>query len=57
MSLQNYGATFYGAKTIGTIKTSAEADICLNCSYEKCKPSTCKRVKEELKKLHSKGEQ
>lgn len=54
MSLQNYGATFYGAKTIETIKTSAEADICLNCPYEKCKPNTCKRVKEELKKLHSK---
>lgn len=30
---------------------SAEAQICLNCPYPKCKPDTCKRIREERKKL------
>ena len=30
---------------------SAEAQICLNCPLPKCKPDTCKRLKEERQKL------
>lgn len=33
---------------------SAEAQICLNCTEKKCKPGTCKRYREEYKKLKEK---
>ena len=33
------------------VNPSAEARICLNCPLPECKPDTCKRVREERKKL------
>lgn len=38
-------------KELDVFTPSEEALICLNCPYPKCKPSTCKRLREERKKL------
>lgn len=34
-----------------TPPASAEANICLNCPLDDCKPQSCERLKKEKKKL------
>lgn len=43
----------YGISTVITMpsKASDEAMICMTCPYKKCNPTSCKRYKEEMKKL------